>query len=210
MQNLVVMDPFCATRTKSIQLVSTRLLLGWEEVDEAIIRCFALQTIRFFFNTGKRKNICEGGRVAAAFVTLNLLKRHIAQISQLTSFREISVGVNQPAWIETHARDPKCAARIRILPKRCLRSKASPLSCPGLGKMLICSFSSHKNIRVLIEQSQPLSMHMDPTRKQETCLGFSVTSEITPQLSFPVLKSMKSVRPKHVGSDKKNRIRSYL
>lgn len=105
---------------------NTRLLLGWEAVGEAIrFRSFALQTI-CFFNTRKSRNICEGGRVAAAFVTLNLLKRHIAHISQLTPFREISVGVNQPAWIETHPRGLQCAARMRILPKRCLRP------CPAL------------------------------------------------------------------------------
>lgn len=60
MQNLVVMDPFCATRTKSIQLVSTRLLLGWEAVDEAIIRCFALQTICFFLILGKERTYARG------------------------------------------------------------------------------------------------------------------------------------------------------
>lgn len=38
----------------------------------------------------------------AAFVTLNLLKPHIAQISRLAPFREINISLNQPAQTENY------------------------------------------------------------------------------------------------------------
>lgn len=165
MQNLVILDPFCTTRTKSIQLVSTAPDFSWAG-DEAIrFRSFALQTI-CFFNTGKSWNICEGGRVAAAFVTLNLLKPHIAHISQLTSFREISVGVNQPAWIDTHPRGLKCAAGTRILPK----SITLVTAWPGQNTHLFFFLAqNHQGF----DGAEPVTLHVHgPYQRAGKVLGF--------------------------------------
>lgn len=59
MQNLVVMDPFCTSRTR-VGVSNTKLLLGWEAEDEAIRFSFALQTICFFLILGKERTYVRG------------------------------------------------------------------------------------------------------------------------------------------------------
>lgn len=71
--------------------------------------CFADYLV---FNTGESGNICEGGWAVAAFVTFNLLELQVVEISHLASFREISVSLIQPAWIDIYHRCRKRTSRM--------------------------------------------------------------------------------------------------